>query len=136
MRAAHVALVNEAFVKKFLDNRDPIGQHVRSPMLKFEQQDFVFAEGNDMWFEIIGVAADARNNAGFRNGEENIKEKPVEPAFYVPHTLSDDAVHELPDPNQGRRRHSHSFCGAEGAVDRSRNSCSQPAPLDLVSWKP
>lgn len=87
MRAAHVALVNEAFVKKFLDNRDPIGQHVRSPMLKFEQQDFVFAEGNDMWFEIIGVAADARNNAGFRNGEENIKEKPVEPAFYVPHTL-------------------------------------------------
>ena len=87
MRAAHVALVNEAFVKKFLDNRDPIGQHVRSPMLKFEQQDFVFAEGNDTWFEIIGVVADARNNAGFRNGEENIKEKPVEPAFFVPHTI-------------------------------------------------
>jgi len=87
MRAAHVALVNEAFVKKFLNNRDPIGQHVRSPMLKFEQQDFVFAEGNDTWFEIIGVTADARNNAGFRNGAENIKEKPVEPAFYVPHTI-------------------------------------------------
>jgi ABC-type antimicrobial peptide transport system permease subunit len=87
MRAAHVALVNEAFVKKFLDNRDPIGQHVRSPMLKFEQQDFVFAEGNDTWFEIVGVVADVRNNAGFRNGAENIKEKPVEPAFYVPHTI-------------------------------------------------
>jgi predicted permease len=87
MRAAHVALVNEAFVKKFLGVRDPIGQHVRSPMLKFDQQDFVFAEGNDMWFEIVGVVADARNNAGFRNGEENIKEKPVEPAFFVPHTI-------------------------------------------------
>jgi hypothetical protein len=87
MRASHVAVVNEAFVKKFLNNRDPIGQHVRSPMLKFEQQDFVFAEGNDTWFEIIGVAADVRNNAGFRNGEENIKEKPIEPAFYVPHTI-------------------------------------------------
>jgi len=87
MRAAHVALVNEAFVKKFLNNRDPIGQHVRSPMLKFDQQDFVFAEGNDTWFEIVGVVADARNNAGFRNGEENIKNKPAEPAFYVPHTI-------------------------------------------------
>jgi predicted permease len=87
MRAAHVTLVNEAFVKKFLNGRDPLGQHVRSPQLKFEQQDFVFAEGNDTWFEIIGVAADARNNAGFRNGAENVKEKPVEPAFYVPHTI-------------------------------------------------
>jgi predicted permease len=87
MRPAHVALVNQAFVRKFLRNGDPIGQHVRSPMLKFEQQDFVFAEGNDAWFEIIGVAADARNNGGFRNGEENGKDKPIEPAFYVPYTV-------------------------------------------------
>jgi ABC-type antimicrobial peptide transport system permease subunit len=55
--------------------------------LKFEQQDFVFAEGNDGWFEIIGVAADARNSAGFRNGETNAREQPIEPAFYVPHTI-------------------------------------------------
>jgi len=56
-------------------------------MLKFEQQDFVFAESNDTWFEVIGVVSDVRNNAGFRNGEQNGKEKPVEPAFYVPHTI-------------------------------------------------
>ncbi len=87
MRAAHVALVNQAFVRKYLGSGDPIGRHVRSPGLKFDQQDFVFAEGNEGWFEIIGVAADARNNAGFRNGQDNAREQQVEPAFYVPHTV-------------------------------------------------
>ena len=87
MRPAHVALVNQAFVRKYFGSGDPIGRHVKSPGLKFEQQDFVFAEGNDGWFEIIGVAADARNSAGFRNGETNAREQPIEPAFYVPHTV-------------------------------------------------
>ena len=87
MRAAHVALVNQAFVRKFLGNGDALGQHVRSPMLKFEQPDFAFAENTDDWFEIIGVAADVRNNAGFRTGEANAKQLPVEPAFYVPNTV-------------------------------------------------
>jgi predicted permease len=86
MRGAHLALVNQAFVRKYLSDGDPLGNHVRSPMLKFDQQDFVFAEGSDTWFEIIGVVADARNNAGFRN-EANGKELPVEPAFFVPHTM-------------------------------------------------
>ena len=87
MRAAHVALVNQAFVRKYLPDGDPIGRHVRSPGLKFEQPDFVFAEDSDGWFEIVGVAADARNNAGFRNGEANGKQLPIEPAFFVPHTV-------------------------------------------------
>ena len=73
MRGAHVALVNQAFVRKYLSDGDPLGNHVRSPMLKFDQQDFVFAEGSDTWFEIVGVVADARNNAGFRTGEANGK---------------------------------------------------------------
>ena len=87
MHATHIALVNQAFVHKFMGGVDPIGRHVRSPALKFDQQDFVFAEGNDGWFEIIGVAADARNSADSRNGEANVKEQPIEPAFYVPHTV-------------------------------------------------
>ena len=86
MRGAHLALVNQAFVRKYLSDGDPLGNHVRSPMLKFDQQDFVFAEGSDTWFEIIGVVADARNNAGFRTAA-NGKELPVEPAFFVPHTM-------------------------------------------------
>jgi len=87
MRGAHVALVNQAFVRKYLGNGDPIGNHVKSPMLKFDQQDFVFGEDNEGWFEIIGVVADARNNAGFRNSEGNGKQRPIEPSFYVPHTV-------------------------------------------------
>jgi len=87
MRAAHVALVNQAFVRKYLGSGDPLGRHVKSSGLKIEQQDFVSAEGNDGWFEIIGVVADARNNAGFRNGEANTRPQAVEPAFFVPHTV-------------------------------------------------
>ena len=95
MRGAHVALVNQAFVHKYLGNGDPLGNHVKSPMLKFDQQDFVFGDDNEGWFEVIGVVADARNNAGFRNGGEdatavssrNGKGLPAEPAFYIPHTV-------------------------------------------------
>jgi predicted permease len=87
MRGAHVALVNQAFVRKYLGNGDPLGHHVKSPMLKFDQQDFVFGDDNEGWFEVIGVVADARNNGGFRNGEANGKEQPIEPSFYVPHTM-------------------------------------------------
>ena len=87
MRGAHIALVNQAFVRKYLGNGDALGHHVKSPMLKFDQQDFVFGEDNEGWFEIIGVVADARNNGGFRNGEMNGKQQPIEPSFYVPHTV-------------------------------------------------
>src|SRR5271169_3382838 len=87
MRGAHVALVNQAFVRKYLGNGGPIGHHLKSPGLKFDQQDFVFGEDTEGWFEIIGVVADARNNAGFRTGEANGKELPIEPSFYVPHTV-------------------------------------------------
>jgi predicted permease len=88
MRGAHVALVNQAFVRKYLDNGDPIGHHVKTPGLKVERPDFVLGQDNDGWFEIIGVVADARNTAGFRNGEANGKEQPIEPSFYVPHTVA------------------------------------------------
>jgi predicted permease len=87
MRAAHVALVNQAFVRKYFNGMDPIGQHLRAPALKFNRDDFTVAEGNDDWFEVIGVTADARNNAGFRNGASNLKELPIEPSFYIPHTV-------------------------------------------------
>jgi predicted permease len=87
MNGAHVVLVNQAFVRKYLGGGDAIGRHARSSGLKFEAQDVLFAENSDGWFEIIGVVADARNNAGFRTGEANGKEQPVEPAFFVPHTV-------------------------------------------------
>ena len=87
MRPAHVGLVNQAFVRKYLADGDPIGRHVKGPTLKMERPDFVIAQNNDDWFEIIGVVADARNNAGFRDNEGNSTQRPIEPAFYVPYTL-------------------------------------------------
>jgi putative ABC transport system permease protein len=86
MRAAHVALVNEAFVRKYLSGVDPIGQHVRSAELKFDRPELAFAEGNDNWFEIVGVVADSRNNGGFRD-DNSLHDQPTEPAWYVPHTI-------------------------------------------------
>jgi len=74
-------------VRKYLPDGSPLGRHVKAPTLKMERPDFVIAQGNDDWFEIIGVVADSRNNAGFRNGQDNVKQAPIEPAFYVPHTV-------------------------------------------------
>jgi predicted permease len=87
MRPSHVGLVNQAFVRKYLPDGSSLGRHVKAPTLKMERPDFVIAQGNDDWFEIIGVVADSRNNAGFRNGQDNVKQAPIEPAFYVPHTV-------------------------------------------------
>src|SRR6516162_4248834 len=87
MRPAHVALVNQAFVRKYLPDGSPIGRHAKAPTLKMDRPDFVIAQGNEDWFEIIGVVADARNNGGFRQTETNSKDTPIEPAFYVPHTV-------------------------------------------------
>jgi predicted permease len=86
-RAAHVALVNQAFVQKYLGGLDPIGQHVRSPGLTVEIPMLLLAEHNEDWFEVVGVAGNARNNAGFRDGSGNARQKPVEPAIYLPHTV-------------------------------------------------
>ena len=87
MRAAHVAVVNQAFVRKYLAGADPIGQHLRSPGLKFDQPGFAFAEGNEDWFEVVGVVADARNNGAFSGGGDGGKERPIEAAWYMPHTV-------------------------------------------------
>lgn len=87
MRPAHVALVNQAFVHKFFSDREPIGQHVKAPPLKVDRPDLVTPEGNDDWFEIVGVVADARNNGGFRENQANGKDAPIEPAFFVPYTV-------------------------------------------------
>jgi len=77
-RAAHVALVNKAAVKRYFNGQSPIGQHVRSPMLKVEQPDLLMTENPDGWLEIIGVVGDARN--------EGI-DHPPGPAIYLPSTF-------------------------------------------------
>lgn len=85
-RAAHLAMVNQAFVKQYLGDLDPIGQSVRSPQLKFNQTNFLSAQAPDDWFEVIGVVGDAKNDG---------LEYPVKPAIFLPYSfvmLPDEAL--------------------------------------------
>jgi predicted permease len=73
--AAHVALVNRAFVRQYLPDRDPLGASVRSPALKLDNPNLVSAANPDGWLQIIGVVDDSRNDG---------LDRPVLPAIYLP----------------------------------------------------
>jgi predicted permease len=77
-RAAHLALVNQAFVKQFLADGDPVGQAVRSSMLKVERPDLLLAQAPDDWLEVIGVVGDARNDG---------LDRPTKPAVFLPYSF-------------------------------------------------
>ena len=78
MRAAHVALVNQAFLQQYLPSGAPIGQRVRSPMLRIEIPDFAFAQAPTDWLEVIGVIGDARNDG---------LDRPIKPAVFLPYSF-------------------------------------------------
>jgi predicted permease len=78
MRAAHLAVVNQSFVKQFIGDGDPIGQSVRSPMLKVEQPSLLLASAPDEWLQVIGVVGDARNDG---------LEHPIKPAIFLPYSF-------------------------------------------------
>ncbi|HKV23444.1 MAG TPA: ABC transporter permease [Candidatus Acidoferrum sp.] len=77
-RAAHLAMVNQAFVKQYLGDLDPLGQSVRSPQLKLEQPNLLSAQAPDGWLEVVGVVGDAKN-AGLSH--------PVQPALFLPYSF-------------------------------------------------
>jgi predicted permease len=78
MRGAHLAVVNQSFVKQFMGDTDPIGQRVRSPMLKVEQPSLLLTQAPDDWLEIVGVVGDSRNDG---------LDHPVKPAVFVPYSF-------------------------------------------------
>jgi predicted permease len=78
MRAAHLAVVNQTFVKQFIGDANPIGQRVRSPMLKVEQPSLLIAQAPDDWLEIIGVVGDAKNDG---------MDHPIKPAVFLPYSF-------------------------------------------------
>jgi predicted permease len=67
----HVAVVNEAFAKKFFKNEDPVGRH-------FGQHGI----GSDREYEIVGIAKDARYLTF------NL-DKPIAPFFFLPEAQHD-----------------------------------------------
>jgi predicted permease len=77
-RAAHLAMVNQAFVKQYLGDLDPIGQSVRSPQLKIDQPNLLSAHSPDDWFEVIGVVGDAKNDG---------LDHAVKPAIFVSYSF-------------------------------------------------
>jgi predicted permease len=77
-RGAHLAVVNQAFVKQFLAGHDAIGERVRSPMLKIQQPDLISAQSPDDWLEVIGVVGDARNDG---------LERPAKPGVFLPYSF-------------------------------------------------
>ncbi|HLZ90639.1 MAG TPA: ABC transporter permease [Candidatus Acidoferrum sp.] len=78
MRAAHLAVVNQAFVKQFVGDGDPIGLSVRSPRLKLDQPSLLLASSPDDWLQIIGVVGDARNDG---------LDHPIKPAVFLPYSF-------------------------------------------------
>ena len=78
IRGAHLAVVNQAFVKQYLGDAEPIGQSVRNPALKIDRSVLLLAQGPDEWFQIIGVVGDARNDG---------LDHPVKPALFVPYSF-------------------------------------------------
>jgi predicted permease len=77
-RGAHLAMVNQAFVRQYLGDLDPLGQSVRSPMLKIDQPTLLPAPSPDDWLEVVGVVGDAKNDG---------LEHPVKPAIFLPYSF-------------------------------------------------
>ena len=77
-RAAHVAVVNQAFVRQVFNGRDPIGHSVRSSALKVMIPNLLLADNPDGYLQIVGVIGDTRN--------EGI-DHPAIPALILPYTF-------------------------------------------------
>jgi predicted permease len=77
-RGAHLAMVNQAFVKQYLGDLDPIGQNVRSPELKIDQPNLLSAHSPDGWLEVVGVVGDAKNDG---------LDHAVRPAIFLPYSF-------------------------------------------------
>jgi predicted permease len=77
-RGAHLAMVNQAFVKQYLGDLDPIGQSVRSPMLKIDQPNLFLTQSPDDWLQVIGVVGDAKNGG---------LDHAVKPAIFLPYSF-------------------------------------------------
>jgi predicted permease len=77
-RGAHLAMVNQAFVKQYLGDLDAIGQSVRSPLLKIDQPNLLSAQSPDGWLEVVGVVGDAKNDG---------LDHAVRPAIFLPYSF-------------------------------------------------
>jgi predicted permease len=77
---AHLAVINEELRKRYFPSgSNPLGVRIHVPALKLSQPEIFTPPDGDQWFEVIGVAATARNRG--------LQEAP-EPAIYVPYKMA------------------------------------------------
>jgi predicted permease len=80
VRNAHLALINEELKKQYFQSGPgPLGARIHVPGLKISQPEVFTPPEGDQWFEVIGVAATARNRG--------LQESP-EPAIYIPYNMA------------------------------------------------
>ena len=78
-RGATLALVNQAFVRRYFPGEDVLSHSVRMPRLTSQPPYRLDAKGSDGWLQIIGVVADALDDG---------LDKPILPAVYLPYTVN------------------------------------------------
>jgi predicted permease len=77
MRGEQLAVINQTMARQYWPNGDAIGHQIKIPSLKDQPPYQRAAAGSDGWFQIIGIAADVRDD-GLRNA--------IKPQLYVPFT--------------------------------------------------
>lgn len=80
----HVAVINEAFARKFFKNEDPIGKYFGRPGV---------STGSSHQYEVVGIAQDARFGFGF--------DEPITPFFFMPAAQYDSFKKGEQDPDPG-----------------------------------
>lgn len=77
--AATLAVVNQAFARRYFPGEDVLGHSVRLPRLTSQPPYLLSPAGSDGWLQVIGVAADALNDG---------LSKPILPAIYLPYSMN------------------------------------------------
>jgi hypothetical protein len=78
LRGAHLTVVTETFVQRYLNGANPIGQQVVPVALQHGFPEALTAPNPQQPYEIVGVVGDVRNDG---------LHQPVQPQIYVPSTV-------------------------------------------------
>ena len=78
LRGAHLTVVTQTFVQRYLNGANPIGQQVVPVALQHGFPEALTAPNPQQPYEIVGVVADVRNDG---------LHQPVQPQIYVPSTV-------------------------------------------------
>jgi predicted permease len=76
---ARLAVINEELRKRYFPpGSSPLGARIHVPGIKISEPEILIPPEGDQWFEVVGVAATARNRG---------LQDPAEPAIYIPYQM-------------------------------------------------